>query len=114
MIHALLVGVHFEGFDFGFAITIMDALYQPDTLDALYGSGAGDTTPVKATKAPPQSSPPNEKKPREKAKVKLPKPTLKGQSGKAKAKVSAKAKASSSQNLENKLLKRANLCVNYL
>ena len=71
----------------------MDVLYQPDTLDALYGSGAGDTTPVKDTKAPPQSSPPQEKT----AKVKLPKPKAqtkvakpKGQSSKTKTEFVAK------------------------
>ena len=100
----------------------MDALYQPDTLDALYGSGAGDTTPVKDTKAPPQSSPPQEKKPRAKAKVKLPKPKAKtkvakpkGQSSKAKTKLVAKDKPKGqSKNSENKHLKGANFCVKYL
>ena len=72
----------------------MDALYQPDTLDALYGSGAGDTTPVKDAKAPLEASPPQEKKPRAKAKVRFPKPKAKtkvakpkGQSSKANTKV---------------------------
>ena len=95
----------------------MDALYQPDTLDALYGSGAGDTPPVKDTKAPPQSSPPQEKKPRAKAKVKLPKPKAntkvakpEGQSSKVKTKLVAKQ----NPKCENKHLKGAICCVYYL